>query len=272
MTDYLAHLAERVQPGATSIQPAIPSRFEPSPITVELGYQASIRPEGVSAVEQDDLKMAEPAYPKPPLIEERVNLMQSLWTEPPRAAGQPGVLEVSLAPVAENTERRPVVLTAALTRLRDEPLNPAHGERRQLTADASPARVALEKQAAPATLPSQKQATPAALLSDFVPQRQSAPELSIQQAVARREVPRSQRTIVANSRHFVPELPHAPHTTRAEPDPQTPPVPSVHVTIGRVEVRAVMSPLAAPPKRPVAPPGPKLSLEEYLRARNGGLA
>ena len=44
--------------------------------------------------------------------------------------------------------------------------------------------------------------------------------------------------------------------------------PAIHVTIGRVEVRAVMSP-SAPPK--VAPRAvPKLSLKDYLKQRNGG--
>jgi hypothetical protein len=45
--------------------------------------------------------------------------------------------------------------------------------------------------------------------------------------------------------------------------------PAIHVTIGRVEVRAVMPPPTPP--RPAAPPpaAPKLSLEEYLKQRNG---
>jgi hypothetical protein len=42
--------------------------------------------------------------------------------------------------------------------------------------------------------------------------------------------------------------------------------PTVHVTIGRVEVRAVMPPISTPMiESPVAP---KISLEEYLKARN----
>lgn len=46
--------------------------------------------------------------------------------------------------------------------------------------------------------------------------------------------------------------------------------PSVHVTIGRVEIRAVMPPTPEP--RPASPsPGPKLSLAEYLK-RNAGVA
>jgi hypothetical protein len=44
--------------------------------------------------------------------------------------------------------------------------------------------------------------------------------------------------------------------------------PTIHVTIGRVDVRAVMAPVAAPP-RPSAP-SETSSLEDYLRGRAGG--
>ncbi len=40
------------------------------------------------------------------------------------------------------------------------------------------------------------------------------------------------------------------------------------VSIGRVEVRAIMPPVAAP--KPTPPSAPKLSLEDYLKQRNGG--
>jgi hypothetical protein len=50
--------------------------------------------------------------------------------------------------------------------------------------------------------------------------------------------------------------------------PKHEPPPVIHVTIGRVEVRATT---AAANKSPVAQrPGPKMSLEEYLRSRGGG--
>jgi hypothetical protein len=45
-------------------------------------------------------------------------------------------------------------------------------------------------------------------------------------------------------------------------------LPVVHVSIGRIEVRAVQAPLA-PERRAVTPPSAAPSLEEYLRARNG---
>jgi len=51
----------------------------------------------------------------------------------------------------------------------------------------------------------------------------------------------------------------APSETPAGP-------PSVQVTIGRVEVRAIMPPSSAPPRR--LPPRPRLSLDDYLKQRN----
>ena len=61
---------------------------------------------------------------------------------------------------------------------------------------------------------------------------------------------------------------HKPPKSSGVPAPQTSAdePPAIHVTIGRVEVRAVMSP-GAPPKV-ASHAAPKLSLEDYLKQRN----
>ena len=47
------------------------------------------------------------------------------------------------------------------------------------------------------------------------------------------------------------------------------PAPTIKITIGRVDVRAIMP--AAPAPRPApARPSPALSLEDYLKQREGG--
>jgi hypothetical protein len=68
--------------------------------------------------------------------------------------------------------------------------------------------------------------------------------------------------------HVVPYIePAAPAPAKPGATPEPPPTIQVH--IGRVEVRAIMSP--APPPRPKPPRrGPTLSLDEYLKQRNGG--
>jgi hypothetical protein len=45
--------------------------------------------------------------------------------------------------------------------------------------------------------------------------------------------------------------------------------PTVHVTIGRIDVRAVLP--DRPPARSAAPPEPQLTIEEYSRQRREGL-
>ena len=53
-----------------------------------------------------------------------------------------------------------------------------------------------------------------------------------------------------------------------EPEP---PVPTIRVAIGRIEVRAITSPPTLPARQETpARPGPPLSLDDYLKQRNGG--
>jgi hypothetical protein len=65
----------------------------------------------------------------------------------------------------------------------------------------------------------------------------------------------------------VPALP-APAPPAAPREEQQPPRPAINVTIGRVEVRAVFAPPPQPAPRPQ--PAPAMSLEEYLKQRDGG--
>jgi hypothetical protein len=44
---------------------------------------------------------------------------------------------------------------------------------------------------------------------------------------------------------------------------------AIHITIGRIEVRAVHPPPEPLPQQRPAPVSPKISLEEYLKQRNG---
>ena len=52
--------------------------------------------------------------------------------------------------------------------------------------------------------------------------------------------------------------------------PDTPPAPEIHVSIGRIEVRAVMPPALPTPRPRASAIGPGLSLEAYLRQRQEG--
>jgi hypothetical protein len=60
------------------------------------------------------------------------------------------------------------------------------------------------------------------------------------------------------------KTPASSTAARGQPSSNQPPV--IHVTIGRVEVRAILPPKATPKIQ--VPAAPKLSLEAYLKQRN----
>jgi hypothetical protein len=53
------------------------------------------------------------------------------------------------------------------------------------------------------------------------------------------------------------------------PPPQPTSIPTINITIGRIDIRAVPAPAPSPTRR-AAPPSPKISLQDYLNNRNGG--
>ncbi len=58
-------------------------------------------------------------------------------------------------------------------------------------------------------------------------------------------------------------------SVRASATEAAPTPPSIHITIGRIDVRAVTSPGPTPPSKP-ARPSPLLSLDDYLKQEKGG--
>ena len=77
--------------------------------------------------------------------------------------------------------------------------------------------------------------------------------------------PAQQKIIVAETRPYQPSIPTAPTREQAEPTP-----PAIHVTIGRVEVRATKPPPAVPTRRSRHTNSTVMSLDDYLRQRANG--
>lgn len=81
----------------------------------------------------------------------------------------------------------------------------------------------------------------------------------------RRETAGALRPLVFSEREYF-----ANRNEERELTPRLPsPAPVIRVNIGRIEVRAVPPPASAPATRPRKRNGPALSLEDYLRQRNG---
>lgn len=99
----------------------------------------------------------------------------------------------------------------------------------------------------------ERRQVPEAPPSTTYPQRSLVPRVLRPNIAARREPARSRPDEQGVA---LPELPSSP--------------PTVRVTIGRVEVRAILPPTSPPPRIPPARRGPALSLDDYLKQRNEG--
>lgn len=248
MSDFLARLAARAIGGEATLAPRLPSRFEPLP-------HAPILP----TVDDDTAATARhataPADDTPPAVEP---------LHPPRT----------------------------LPPMHDDALRPARAEQ-PMTSVPSPTVASVPDRAIPATVRAASPATPPMTVSIATPARMPAPELAHAEPVMSPPVqPRQIRIAPPRVEAVSPPsgslLPSAPvfasprsepardrsdHAATIRPRPtaaanRTPATsePVVHVSIGRLEVRA--APAAAAPARRRDEPRPA-SLDDYLRQRGG---
>jgi hypothetical protein len=252
VSDFLSHLAARSAAPELALRPRPVSRFEPAP-----GRALEQRP---AVFEQTD-EEREPDAPQPG------RSPRSRLLSPPVPSG----------------------------RLRAEPdeVSPAAGPSgRAASARRSPAAVEARPSAPAPSEPRPARRLPSGeeTESDLAPPKrrrhepEPEPERRAEQAPAPEEAPRPRervvvvervRSVAASAAVESPVPPSAPPRIFPELLADRPPVhtepepePDVHVTIGRIEVRAVPAAPSAPvvgERRP-----PVMTLEEYLRRRSEG--
>ena len=129
--------------------------------------------------------------------------------------------------------------------------------------------------AARATVAAPVPATPPANPVSSATETPATPAHHAERAETRDEVravgprPERPRTTFLEPRPERRPAPSVSTRIRVEREPTAPPEPpTVHVSIGRVDVRAIVAPPAASPARPPAPAS-RPSLEDYLRGRRG---
>jgi hypothetical protein len=76
---------------------------------------------------------------------------------------------------------------------------------------------------------------------------------------------------VVGQPHVAPYVePRVPAPAPTEPLMTSAPLPTIRVTIGRLEVRAITPPVPQKPSATQVPRAPLLTLDEYLKQRNEG--
>lgn len=175
--------------------------------------------------------------------------------EAPRAAQQKVVRRLL------NTS--PLLITEAASPSRSSPLQAVANKPEALSIEDERPAAPPARSSPPAPAPSLKDRTDEALLLPYEP----AATLAAHQAspAADRGGPLVAATAV--------ELTMPPRRNEDRPAAATaalPAAPTIEITIGRVEVRAVHPPAPAPRPKTPGPLAPSLALEAYLRNQNGG--
>jgi hypothetical protein len=143
-----------------------------------------------------------------------------------------------------------------------QPRPPVHRAAAQEVVRPVPASPSAEVGAVPTT--GERAAT-----SPTAPPARSAPASSEPES-AMPPAPAPLTKVLAPAHATIPRISPAPSSPERAGSANSVPSPRpVHITIGRIEVRAVHPPPEPVPHRP-APAAPRISLEEYLKQRNGG--
>jgi hypothetical protein len=284
MTDFLTDLLERSRGQGAGLAPRIPSVFEPARgDTPWLAGDDTLQPaaeETFRLAPDDTLRLAAEAQ----AAAERMPAARRPQPSPQAAASQEGQIPAPSREVPTPTAARVPARTEGGEigrRPAGEPAIPQAGTAvPQAAAAAETARELLAEVAVPRPEPAGHRSRAAGRLAAAVSrggdQRVPLPETEPETT----ERPRRGALPPPAARVGEPLPPPRPGLLTVPPpgafaappvlpgpvgDPAPPPEPTVHVTIGRVEVRAVTAP-ARPPR--AAPAARTMSLDEYLAERN----
>jgi hypothetical protein len=252
MADLLTRLAERALGIAPALRPVVPSLFAPengAPADPGVEEQAVVRPPhnppSVGSDEPDTVATAKSGEPSQPHRE------TDRGTAPPSMP-----LEERRVDVSSKAPNQ-----AARTRLADiDALAPAGDTGRSVVLQpaAAPDRLA-QPRPAELTSPNTSPLNAVRFVESIAAADREFPETPTDPAPAHVSSPLAAPV----ARPFQPAPYQIPELPSASPSP------AIRITIGRVEVRAIMPASPAPASRPPAPP-PTLSLADYLKQRNGG--
>lgn len=286
MSNFLNHIVAKSLGLTEAIQPRLAPRFEPLPASrgempARLGFETRTIFEEPPANEMTGqastiIQTAADARPEPPPSRPRINPIAQTRPEPLE-----GERQITERPVVDSPNRpapdsvqaiRPTLLVAP----------PQSGYPFIKQPEPSPADE-------PRRTPVTKRDAPASSSSSVAPQKLSSAETithhRLNEPITSRVIPRPQ-TIKpeppASASSQMPKptsvvlRPNQSHaaTTAAPAEGlnsivATPSSPTIQITIGRVDVKAVMAQPGAPRRLP-DPPSSTPSLADYLKQRNGG--
>lgn len=302
MPDFFTRLAERTLGLVNAIQPVVPSLFAPGAPLIdgqaeakqELTIEEQVAPPGSTVPPEIDAPVEPRQSPiqqvaprsviSPPDAQPAPTVERARPSQPqdePAARSEPSkaALPTESSPVIEQLSAAPPTNPMRQPSERSERAKPAarRAEAAQIvnTSEAAPSSESIAQRP---TIDPQPASTAPRARSQVTAQpfdRGSSARSTVPVPVAderqtptieRRTSPtRAERPALVGREPTIPLLPPTP---RVPEPPTAQPAPQIHVSIGRIEVRAVTPPPAAAPQ-PKPAPTPRMSLDEYLRSQNG---
>ncbi len=278
-------LVERGRDTNLKLRPSPDAQTLPVEERASSGGMPMGQPEGAAIAQQENRRNLPPAAPGSPREAPEGRLVASYPGEPgsPQRTAMPG----------EEDQRDLLLATAGHTRTpprtqTEAPRHPEPGPTRQ--DDALPAAPHTLSESLPLGPPAAEDGAGRAiprLVGTLAGHAQSATLPPRPSPDTQASLDASGGTIESEATSDHPaqpeERPAAPGTVRprinvhVERGPREPRVaapesstPTTRVSIGRIEVRSITPPPRTPPERPLAPSDPVLSLDDYLKQRNGG--
>ena len=283
MSDFLSNLISRTMTPAGTMQPRLEPMFAPPQLLVaETAWQR-----GADELSGDDLLWQEaeverPARTPAPLPAPGLERMQEAWNGEDHAGGiharqnlmPPTVPRAMLTPARNQTTAQSSIdaVAAAARNLLSPPVSP---QALKVSASPSPAPTVVDT-------PHDRNR-----LAEVQPERAAQPvsaavkaapieALNIIGPLASQRERNAAATRIPAAKSSLAPLPlssflerNSPPVAEENSSPPPQPGPIIRVNIGRIEVRAVTPPEPATrAQRPI--PSPRLSLEEYLKQRQGG--
>jgi hypothetical protein len=242
--NHLAKLATRGAAAVTAVRPRFPSLFEATP--------------GAAAPPPESAPLAQPAAAGPDVsrriieVEEVLRREARIASEPHPAANVPPPMVVPAAPPPAHVERV-------------ERIERFETERPRAAKTVPPQSIVREKTTERVERTETRIVTPPAERTEVLRERDTHHVVEAKSAPAAPHVLREREPLARGDVPIArPAFLAAPMSRR---EPVRDAAPTIHVTIGRVDVRAVM-PQAPAQRTESAPRPPALSLEDYLAQRN----
>jgi hypothetical protein len=276
MSDYLSRAAQRAIGLPAEVRPALPSPFDSDRSFFAPANDSSFAP--AFGETEKNIPRVEPsrniADEQAASVGERVAAIKTLWSEPahslPVQTIEARVIEIREKETSVEVMGAPFV--APKVEASPAKSNPDGPEKVAVSSQSQGAisrrRPKTDSLSQPAKKPSAKPPPERRPIEVF---KAGSARTLIGKPMPPRPVP-VQVSATSATRRVSPERMAGPKSKSGQgplpSDNDSPSADAIHVTIGRVEVRAIYPPAQPAPSRP--PPTPKMSLDDYLRSRNGG--